>query len=157
VKKAIPSTRVLLALTAKDLEKYDIYPFLVLSTGLLDHQEPRRYGLAHFSRIAHPTIKLGWAVGLFEEKPPATAVTAFLRQTLDSKARAHELSLMLGPGFGDFREAVIKASEAGKLMKVELVRRHSVRAFPDYSKGYTSATYVFAPGPLACAVRPFQQ
>jgi hypothetical protein len=159
VQKAAPHTRVLLALTEKDLERYDLYPFLALSAGLLGQKEARQYGTTHFASIAHPTIKLGWAIGLFRDRPPSPEAVAFLRRALDSKERARDLSGMLGPGFGDFREEVIRAFEAGKLMRVELARRHSIRAFPPYGGGfdYTDSTYVFAPGQMAYAVRPVGQ
>src|SRR5215510_14765638 len=45
IKKAVPHTRVLLALDAKDLEGYDLYPFLALSRGLLDRKDQRDYGV----------------------------------------------------------------------------------------------------------------
>ena len=61
VTKAVPYTRVLLALTKQDLENRDLYGLLALSRGLVDRDEPRRYGLTHFDSIAHPTIKLAWA------------------------------------------------------------------------------------------------
>ena len=34
-------TRVLLALTQKDLEKHDLYPLFALSAGLMGHKEAR--------------------------------------------------------------------------------------------------------------------
>ena len=80
VKKSIPNTRILLALTKKDLEKYDIYPFLALSRGLIDHKEPREYGIANFDKIAHPTMKLFWASVLFNDGPPSAEITAFLHR-----------------------------------------------------------------------------
>src|SRR5262249_25955990 len=55
VQKAAPHTRVLLALTEKDVGKNDIYPFLALSRGLLDRKEQREYGVKYFVKIAHPT------------------------------------------------------------------------------------------------------
>ena len=54
VKMAASYTRVLLALTAKDIQGFDLYPFLALSRGLLDHKEQREYGVKHFDRIAIP-------------------------------------------------------------------------------------------------------
>ena len=45
VSKAVPYTRVLLALTEKDLGKGNLYPFLALSRGLIERKEARRYAL----------------------------------------------------------------------------------------------------------------
>src|SRR5437868_7029709 len=43
IPKAAPHTRVLLALTEKDLEGYDPYPFLALVAGLGGHKDAREY------------------------------------------------------------------------------------------------------------------
>jgi hypothetical protein len=159
IKKAVPWTRVLLALTKKDLEKHDIYPFLALSSGLLDHQEPRRYGTAHFATIAHPTTKLFWAAGLFEKKAPSPEVVTFLRKAVNSRQDARTLSQMLGPHFEEFKERVITIYEAGTQTKVELVKEHARKPFRKYGGGfnYTGDTCIFAPGQLLYAVRPLKQ
>ena len=39
---------VLFALTEKDIENYDIYPFLALSRGLCDRNIHRDYAVRHF-------------------------------------------------------------------------------------------------------------
>lgn len=160
IQKAAPYTRVLLALTEKDLAKYSsLYPFYAISAGLLGAKDSRQYALNNFSRIAHPKIKLGWAIGLFRAKSPPPEVVAFLRQTLDSKKEGETLSAMLGPEFEDFKERVILVSETGKRMKVELVKRHTFEALPKYGGGfdYTATRTTFAPGHLLHAVRPLKQ
>jgi hypothetical protein len=159
VTKAAPYTRVLLALTEKDLEKRDLYPVLALSRGLIDRKEPRQYGITHFAKIAHPTIKLFWASLLFEDKPPSWEIIKFLRQALDAKEDARTLSAMAGPGFEDFKERVRLAYEAGRQMTVELVKKHTTDAFPAYSSGfaYTNQTFLFGPDGLVHAVRPLKQ
>jgi hypothetical protein len=159
VKKAVPYTRVLLALTEKDLKEHGIYPFLALSAGLMGHKEARQYAAANFARIAHPTLKLSWAIMLFRLPKAPPEVVPFLRKALDSKEAARTISSLLGPGFEDFKDEVIRASETGKLMKVELVKRHSIQVFPKYGGGgaYTNSNYLFAPGPLVYAVRPLNQ
>ena len=106
VRKAAPHTRVLLALTEKDIEKYDIYSFLALSRGLLDRKEQREYGVKHFSKIAHPTIKLSWGAVLFNEKAASAEVVKFLRAALERKEQSELLSQMLGPDFEDFKKRV---------------------------------------------------
>jgi hypothetical protein len=159
ITKAIPYTRVLLALTEKDLEKRDIYPYLALSAGLMGQKEAREYGITNFGKIAHPTIKLGWAIGLFRDKAPSPEVVAFLRKALDSKEESRTLSEMLGPGFEEFKEKVIRADEAGKRTKIELVKEHATKGFPEYGGGldYTCQSCVFAPGQLLYAARPLKQ
>ena len=107
VRKAFPHTRVLLALTPKDVEKYDnIYPFLALSRGLLGHKEQREFGVKHFSTIAHPEIKLFWGTVLFDEKAASPEIVTFLRAALESKEQSKLLSEMLGPSFEDFKKQV---------------------------------------------------
>src|SRR3954454_2610772 len=85
VTAAVPYTRVLLALTEKDLEKYDLYPFVALSRGLMGRKEPRQYGITNFGKIAHPSLKRFWAVVLFREGESSPEILAFLRKALDSK------------------------------------------------------------------------
>jgi hypothetical protein len=108
VQKAMPHTRVLLALTPKDIEKCDIYPFLALSRGLLDCKEQRDYGVKHFGTIAHPTLKLAWGSMLFDAKAVSPEIVAFLRAALESKEQSKRLSQMLGPSFEDFKKRVMK-------------------------------------------------
>ncbi|MGH7169267.1 MAG: hypothetical protein ACRELG_03185 [Gemmataceae bacterium] len=161
IAKAVPHTRVLLALTEKDVGDRDIYPFLALSSGLLERKKPRQYGLSHFKKIAHPTLKLFWAARLFLDKSSSPEIVAFLRKALNSKETARELSMMLGPDFEDFKELVILAYERGRLNRVELVKKRAIDAFPEYDKGgendYTKKSMVFAPGQLLYAVRPLKQ
>jgi hypothetical protein len=153
ITKAAPYTRVLLALTQKDLAKYDLYPFFALSAGLMGHKEARQYATANFGKIAHPRLKLGWAIMLFRHGKAPSEVVPYLRKALDSEP---EGSFGLGPGFQDFKDDVIRAYEAGKLMKVEPVKQHAIRAFPEFGGGqsYRNRDYVFAPGGLIYAVRP---
>jgi hypothetical protein len=109
VKKAIPDTHILLALTPKDLGNYDLYPFLALSRGLIEHKEARQYGTKNFDKIAHPTIKLFWAAMLFDKDTPCPAIVTFLRNALKSKQQARTLAEMLGPGFKKFKERIVQA------------------------------------------------
>jgi hypothetical protein len=82
--KAAPYTRILFSLTddylrrfvderdktdAKDLRNTDLHYLLIaLSRGLMEREGPREYGVKHFGQIAHPAIRLAWAVMLFNEK-----------------------------------------------------------------------------------------
>lgn len=159
VLKAIPYTRVLLALDEKDLGKRDLYPFLALSGGLLGHEEPRQYAIKNFAKIAHPTLKLAWASALFTGGAASPEIITYLRKALDSKADARRLAEMSGPWFHELRGQVIRASEAGQRMKVGLVKRHSTDVFPDYGGGfsYTNRTFVFTAGQRVYAVRPLEQ
>jgi len=153
VKKAIPHTRVLLSLSEKDLEKCALYPFMALSSGLLGHKEPRQYAEKNFAKIAHPTIKLAWAIGLLDDKAPSQEILSFLRKALDSEKDAKTLSSMLGPGFEDFKDRVIRLDAGGKRTRVELVKEHTIQGFPEYGGGfdYTKETCV------ACQARCFTQ
>lgn len=153
ITKAAPHTRVLLALTEKDLEKYDLYPFVALGVGLMEHKEARQYIAAHFEGIAHPQIKLSFAVMLFRQRQSVPGVIGYLHKALESQP---EGNFGLGPEYQDFREQVIRAHETGKLMKVNPVKKHAVRAFPEFGGGqsYTNQSLVFAPGGLVHAVRP---
>src|ERR1700722_2419581 len=103
VKTAVPDMRVLLALTKKDVPENNIYPVLALSRGLVDLKEPRQYGITHFAKIAHPTIKLSWAVMLFDKEAASPEIVTFLRKGLESKEEAQSLSGILGPGFEEFK------------------------------------------------------
>lgn len=153
IPKAAPYTRVILALDEKDLDKRDLYPFLALSAGLMGHKEAREYGAANFSKIAHPQIKLGWAIMLFRHGNGPREVVPYLRKALDSEP---EGNFGLGPGFQDFKDDVTRASEAGHWMKLQSVKQHVIQAFPEFGDGqsYRNRDYVFAPGGLIHAVRP---
>jgi hypothetical protein len=159
IKTAIPHTRVLLGLTEKDLEKYELYPLFALSRGLVDQKEPQQYATKHFNKIAHPTLKLAWATLLLDEKAPSPEIVGFLRKALDTKQDAQTLTSMLGPGFEEFKDRVIRLDEAGKRTRIELVKQHTIKEFPEFGRGhnYTNESYVAAPGPLLYAVRPHKQ
>jgi hypothetical protein len=98
-----PYLPVLLALTDKDIEGYDIYPFAALSRGLCDIKEHRLYAAAHFGEIKHSELKLFWAAMLFDEGNPSTEITRFLKDALKSEAQAKLLGEIIGPKFTDFK------------------------------------------------------
>lgn len=106
VKRAEPYLPVLLSLTEKDIEGYDIYPFLALSRGLADHKEHRDYAVSHFAEIRHPILKLAWAGMLFDAKSTSPQIIQFLRDALKSKEQSKVLSEMLGPDFNNFQMRV---------------------------------------------------
>jgi len=153
IPKAAPYTRVLLALTEKDLEKFDLYPFFALSAGLMEDKEARQYATANFGKIAHPQIKLGWGIMLFRQGTAPPEVVPYLRKALDSEP---ERNFGLGPGFQDFKDEVIGAHEAGKSMSVGLVKQHTIQAFPEFGGGldYSNRDHIFAPSGVIYAVRP---
>jgi hypothetical protein len=95
--------RVLLALTEKDIEKYELYPFLALSRGLCEANEHRSNAVKHFGTIAHPKIKMAWGVMLFDEKSASPDIVKYLRAALESKEQSKFLSEALGPGFEGFK------------------------------------------------------
>src|SRR5215813_13360223 len=61
VNRTAPYLPVLFALTDKDLEGKDIYPFRAISRGLCDIKEHRVYATKHFGDIRHSELKLLWA------------------------------------------------------------------------------------------------
>jgi hypothetical protein len=97
---------VLFALAEKDIENYDIYPFLALSRGLYDRKIHRDYAIRHFLEISHPTLKLFWATMLFDEKATSLEIVQFLRDALKSKKQAKILSEMLGPNYKELQRRV---------------------------------------------------
>lgn len=106
VVKAGPYLPTLLALTEKDIEEYDIYPFLAISRGLCDRSEHRTYAVRNFVRIRHLTLKLFWAAMLFDSDATSPEIERFLRDALASKEQAKLLSEMLGPEFDSFQKRI---------------------------------------------------
>jgi hypothetical protein len=106
VDKAAPHTRVLLALTKADVGERDLYAFLALSRGLCGRPGPRAYAVKHFAGIAHPTMKLDWAVMLFNTGAVPPRVVRFLRSALESPKQAAELEMFCGPEFEGFKRRV---------------------------------------------------
>ena len=106
IDKSQSSLPVLFALTEKDIENYDIYPFLALSRGLCDKQAHRDYAVSHFADIQHPTLKLFWAAMLFDGKKNSSEIVRFLRESLKSEKQTKMLSEMLGPNYEDFQRRV---------------------------------------------------
>jgi RNA polymerase sigma factor (sigma-70 family) len=115
ITRAEPYTRVLLALTEKDVEQYAkglgvkdycLYPFHALGAGLVQRKGPREYAVKHFGEIAHPELKLGWAVFLFDHKAASPEIVRYLRTALRSEGQAKVLARMLGRDFEDFRKRV---------------------------------------------------
>jgi len=107
VTRAAPYLPVLLALTDKDLNGQDFYPFAAISRGLCDRKPQREYVLKHFSDIHHPELKLLWATLLFNKKSASPEIVQFLQDALQSKSQAAILSEMVGPGFEDFKKRVL--------------------------------------------------
>lgn len=75
---------ILFALTEKDIEKYDVYPFLPMSRGLCAHSEDRAYAVRNLQRYAE----------------------RFLRHAIASKEEAKLLSEMLVPEFDSFQKRI---------------------------------------------------
>jgi len=107
VVKAGPYLPVLLALTEKDIEKYDIYPFAAISRGLCDRREHRAYVVRSFAKIRHPKLKLFWGAMLFDSSAASPEIERFLRAALASQEEAKLLSEMLGPQFKSFQKRLL--------------------------------------------------
>ena len=156
VKKAGPFLRVLLALNEKDIDENYLFALGALCRGLCDQKEHREYAVKHFGTISHPVLKMMWGSMLFKDKEDSSEIVKYLRACVESKEQSQMLASMCGPGFEDFKEAVIRASVVGKSMKVELVKTHTIQAFPEFGGGqsYRNRDLVFAQGGLIYAVRP---
>jgi len=76
---------IIFALTEKDIEKLDIYPFLALSRGLCDRKAHRDYAVRHFAEIQHPILKLGWGLMLFDAGATSPQIVQFFRSALGSE------------------------------------------------------------------------
>jgi len=114
IEKAGPYLPTLFALTESDLAGYDIYPFGALSRGLSSRLENRKYAVRNFSKIQHPTIKLLWAVMLFDSAQRSPEIVRFLRNALKDPEQTKVLSEGLGPKFSSFKNRVLSRS-AGPL------------------------------------------
>lgn len=114
IDKAQNSLAVLFAFTEKDLEKYDVYPFLALSRGLADRKVHQEYAVKHFSKIQHPILKLFWGAVLFDENANFPEIVQFLKDALKSEKQAQILSEMSGPNFKDFQRRVTNYSLENK-------------------------------------------
>lgn len=132
VTKAEPYLPVLLALTEKDIEEYDVYPFLALSRGLCNQRKHRDYATHHFSEIRHPELKLFWGSILFDEGPSSPEIVRFLREALECEKQSRILAEMLGPNYRLFQRRVKahrkpKRSASGEHNnRLQLTRSHGV-------------------------------
>jgi hypothetical protein len=108
-RKAAPYLLVLFALTEKDTEKYDIYPFLAISRGIFEQEEYSSCGVMYFDRIQHSMLKLFWAAVLFRENAASQEIITFLDQALDSPQQAKQLAEIVGPGFFEEFKQRLKA------------------------------------------------
>ncbi len=106
VKTAGPYLPVLFALTEKDIEADDIYPFAAISRGLCDVKEHRLYATNHFVDIRHSELKLFWAAMLFDAGNPPPDIVRYLQVALKSDAQAKLLAEMAGPNFADLKRRI---------------------------------------------------
>jgi hypothetical protein len=59
--------------------------------------------MKHFAEIAHPVIRLAWAVMLFNEEAASPEIVKYLRSALESKERSKILAQILVPDSEDFK------------------------------------------------------
>ena len=107
VKTAGPYLPILLALTDKDIEGLDIYPFAALSRGLCDVKENRVYATNHFQEIQHAELKLFWATMLFDAGNPSPEIVRYLKAALKSEAQAKSLAEIAGPNFENLKRRIL--------------------------------------------------
>jgi hypothetical protein len=115
IEKAGPYLPVLFALTERDIEKYDIYPFGALSRGLCDQKKHRDYATRHFAEIRHSELKLLWGAMLFDAGSSSPEVVRFLRGALASEKQSQILAEMLGPDYQAFQKRVKADRKAKRL------------------------------------------
>jgi hypothetical protein len=106
VKTAGPYLPVLFALTDKDIEGYDLYPFGAISRGLCDVKEHRLYANTHFEDIRHSELKLLWAAMLFEYSERSPQIVQYLKSALKDDAKARQLIEMAGPNYADLKRRI---------------------------------------------------
>ncbi len=106
VKTAGPYLPVLFALTDKDLEGYDIYPFAAISSGLSGVKEPRLYATKHFDDIRHSELKLFWAAMLFDYGERSPQIVQYLKSALKDDAKARQVAEMAGPSYADLKRRI---------------------------------------------------
>jgi len=111
VRTAAPYLPVLLALTDKDIEGLDIYPFAALSRALCNVKENRVYATNHFGEIQHPELKLAWATMLFDSGNSSSEIVRYLKAALKSEAQAKSLAEMAGPNFKDLKRRILATHE----------------------------------------------
>ena len=116
IEKAGPYMPVLFALSEKDIEKYDIYPFFALSRALCDRKSHRSYAVRHFSEIRHSELKLGWGAMLFDAGATSPEVVRYLKDALESESQTKVLAEMLGPEYEHFQRRV-RSFRSGRLRK----------------------------------------
>lgn len=101
-----PYLPVLFALTEKDIERYDIYPFLAISRALCDVKEHRLYANKHFADIRHSELKLFWAAMLFDAGEPSPQIVQYLKSALESDAQARLLAEIAGPDYENLKRRI---------------------------------------------------
>jgi hypothetical protein len=111
VKTAGPYLPVLFALTDKDIEGYDLYPFVAISRGLFEVREHRLYANNHFADIRHSELKLFWAAMLFKYGKPSSQIVQYLKLALKSDTQARQLAEMAGPHYEDLKRRIEAAGK----------------------------------------------
>lgn len=107
IRTAGPYLPVLFALTEEDLRGRDLYRFFALSRGLCDpeaHPGHVAYAVRRFQAIRHPEFKLAWGMMLSYEGQASQEITAFLKQSLASPARAAWMARFAGPDWQQFKK-----------------------------------------------------
>lgn len=111
VKTAGPYLPILFALTDKDIEGYDIYPFVAISRGLCGVKEHRRYANKHFADIRHSELRLFWAAMLFEYGNRSPRIVKYLKLAVKSDTQARLLAEMAGPYYEDLKRRIEAAGK----------------------------------------------
>ncbi len=106
IEKTIPYQNILFAFTEKDLSGQDIYPYLAISSGMMEYQQCREYARKNFSSIQHPDLKIGWAAMLLKQNIASPEIITYLSQVLKIPVQKKLLQEMCGPKFDEVERKI---------------------------------------------------
>lgn len=96
IEKTIPYQKVLFAFTEKDIADHALYPYLAVTSGMMEHQQCREYARKSFAAIQHPVLKIAWAAMLLKRDAHTPEIVRYLSQVLETPALNKWLQEMSG-------------------------------------------------------------
>jgi hypothetical protein len=148
IEKAVPHTRVLLALTEDDIGD-NIYIFLALSAGLSGEKKAREVAVKNFERIAHPSIQVNWAIMLMRDPEIQPIIVRHLKKAIDAPKGVKTLAATRDPEFEGLKKEVEAILEKKRRVSAELVKKHSIDELPVDTHG-RNAIQLQATGKIYC-------
>ncbi len=177
VHRAKPYLPHLLSLTESDLKDREMYPFLTLSSDMIQDADNLVYVTANFGQIRHPLIKIFWGLAILDRDRPATEIVEYLRTALSDAAQTKQLISFVGPGgIREIQERLVELDSGGRpnpldppeldttlapspdghAVVLRLVSTIPIPAFPKHSETFTYEAEACAFGPdhrLSCLRR----